>query len=82
MYLYDTIDYAIYYQGRLILDRVIDVHECFDVDWVGDLDCKMYTSGYVFNLFGGDINWMRKRQVVVALSTTGFEYVEVTHASD
>jgi hypothetical protein len=35
----------------------------------------------VFNLFGGAISWMRKRQAVVALSTTEVEYMEATHAS-
>ena len=36
---------------------------------------------YVFNLFGGEIGWMSKRQVVVALSTTEVEYMETTHES-
>jgi hypothetical protein len=36
----------------------------------------------VFNLFGGEINWMRKIQVVVALSITEVEYIEATHASN
>jgi phosphoribosyl-AMP cyclohydrolase len=35
----------------------------------------------VFNLFGGAISWMSKRQVVVALSTTKVEYMASTHAS-
>jgi hypothetical protein len=35
----------------------------------------------VFNLFGGPISWMRKRQFVVELSTTEAEYMETTHAS-
>jgi hypothetical protein len=35
-----------------------------------DLDHRISTSGYVFNLFGGEINWMRKIEDVVAVSTT------------
>jgi hypothetical protein len=35
----------------------------------------------VFNLFGGEISWMRKIQAVVALSTIEVEYMETTHAS-
>ena len=34
----------------------------------------------MFNLFQGAINWMRKRQFVVTLSTTKVEYMEATHA--
>jgi hypothetical protein len=60
---------------------VVDTHGFVYVDWVGDLDRRRYTSGYVFNLFGGAISWMRKRQGVVALSTTKDEYMATTHAS-
>jgi hypothetical protein len=73
-----TSSYGLCYQGRLGLDRVLDIHGLFDADWVGDLDHERYTSGYVFNLFGGEISWMIKRQVVVALSTTKVEYMATT----
>jgi hypothetical protein len=46
---------------------VLYIHGLVDVDWVGDLKPKISTSVYVFNLFGGVINWMRKIQYVVAL---------------
>jgi hypothetical protein len=69
-YLRGTTSYGLCYQGRPGLDRVVDIHGFVDADWVGDLDHRRSTSGYVFNLFGGEINWMRKIQVVVALSTT------------
>eukprot|EP00253_Pinus_taeda_P016724 PITA_16724 len=51
------------------------------VDWAGDLDQRRSTSGYVFNLFGGAVSWMSKKQSVVALSTTEVEYMAATHAS-
>eukprot|EP00253_Pinus_taeda_P025478 PITA_25478 len=50
-------------------------------DWAGDLDQRRSTSGYVFNLFGGAVSWMSKKQSVVALSTTEAEYMAATHAS-
>eukprot|EP00253_Pinus_taeda_P008263 PITA_08263 len=51
------------------------------VDWAGDLDQRRSTSGYVFNLFGGAVNWMSKKQFLVALSTTEAKYMTATHAS-
>jgi hypothetical protein len=63
------------------LDRVVDIHGFVDADWDGDLDRRRSTSGYVFNLFGGAISWMSKRQAVVALSTIESEYMTSTHAS-
>jgi hypothetical protein len=76
-----TTNYGFCYQGRPGLDRVVDIHGFVDANRAGDLDHKRYTSGYVFNLFGGEISWMRKRQVVVALSTIEVEYMATTHAS-
>eukprot|EP00253_Pinus_taeda_P012760 PITA_12760 len=51
------------------------------VDWARDLDQRRSTSGYVFNLFGGAISWMSKKQSVVALSTTEVEYMASAHGS-
>jgi hypothetical protein len=81
MYLHGTTIYGLCYQGRQGLDRVVDTHGFVDADWAGDMDRRIYTSRYVFNLFGGAINWMRKRHDVVALSTTEVEYMAATHAS-
>ena len=66
MYMRSTTSHGLCYKGRPRLDRVMDIHGFVDVDWPEDLDCKIFTSGYVFNLFGGAISWMRKRQFVVA----------------
>ena len=60
-YLRGTIDYAICYQGRPGPYRVIDVCGFVDANWDGDLNRRISISGYMFNLFGGAINWMRKR---------------------
>ena len=35
----------------------------------------------MFNLFGGEISWMSKKQSIVALSTTKEEYITANHAS-
>ena len=77
-----TTSYGLCYQGRPRLDRVLDIHGFFDADWVEDLDCRRSTNGHVFNLFGGEISWIIKRQVVVELSTTEVEYMAATHASN
>lgn len=79
-YLHGTTNYGLCYQGRPGLDIVVDLHDFVDADWAGDIDHRISTSGYVFNLFGGAINWMRKRQDVVALSTIETEYIVATHA--
>ena len=80
-YLRGTTDHAICYQGRDGHNKVLDVHGFVDVDQARDLDHRILTSGYVSNLFGGAISRMRKKQVVVALSTTKVKYMEATHAS-
>jgi len=80
-YLCGTSDYGLCYQRRLGLDRVLDICGFVDVDWARDLYQRRYTSGYVFNLFGGVISGMSKRQSVVALSTTEAKYMAATHAS-
>jgi hypothetical protein len=51
-----------------------------DADSDVDLDHRRSTRSHVFNLFGGEISWMSKRQAVVALSNTKVEYMETTHA--
>ena len=59
----------------------MDIRSFFDAQWDVDIDQRRSTSGYVSNLFGGSVSWMRKRQSVVALSTIEVEYMSATHAS-
>ena len=77
-YLRGTTSYGLCYQGRPGLHRVVDIHGFVDAYWVGDH--RRSISGYVFNLFGGEISWMSIRQFVVALSAAEVEYMETTHA--
>jgi hypothetical protein len=73
-------DYAICYQGKPGGDSgKLNVHGFVNADWAGDLDRRRSTNGYVFKMFGGEISWMSKRQVVIALSTTEVEYMAATH---
>jgi len=81
MYLRGTSDYGLCYEGRPVLDRFLDIHGFVDSYWARDLDQRRSTSGYVFNLFGGAVSWMSKKQSIVALSTTEVEYMAATYAS-
>jgi len=60
---------------------VLDIRGLIDADWARDMDQRRSTSGYVFNLFGGAVSWMSKKQSTVALSTTEVEYMAATHVS-
>ena len=61
MYLRGTTNYGLCYQGGLGLDRVVEIHGFVDANWDRDLNWRRSTSGYVFNLFGGEISWINKR---------------------
>lgn len=73
-YLRGTSSYCITFDG--CSDKVCGY---VDSDFVGDLDKRRYTSGYVFTLAGGPISWMLKLQSIVALSTIEAEYVSASH---
>eukprot|EP00253_Pinus_taeda_P012500 PITA_12500 len=79
-YLHGTSEYGLCYQGRPRLDKFLDIHGFVDADWAGYLGDRISTGGYVFNLFGGAINWMSNKHSVVALSTTEVEYMAAAHA--
>ena len=68
-YLCGTVDHVICYQGKDRSYIVLDVHGFVNTNWDGYLDNRRSASGYVFNLFGGAINWISKKHAIVALST-------------
>jgi hypothetical protein len=82
-YLCGTKEYDTCYQGKPGGDSgKLNVHDFVDADWDGDMDRRRSTNGYVFNMFGGEISWMSKRQAtVVSLSKTEFEYMVTIHGS-
>ena len=52
-----------------------------DADWVGDIDDRKSTSGYMFQIAGGPVSWRSKKQDTVALSTAEAEYVALANAA-
>ena len=64
MHLHGTIGYELCYKGRPKLHILLDIHGFVDGDWVGDIDCKISISGYVSNLFGGVMRWIRKNSLL------------------
>jgi hypothetical protein len=58
-----------------------DVVGYCDVDWVGDLEDRRSTIGFVFMMGGGATSWSSKRQPTIALSTTEAEYMASTQAT-
>ena len=44
----------------------------------GDLDCRKYTSMYLFTFTGGAISWQSKLQKCVPLSTIEAEHIVAT----
>jgi len=47
-------------------------------DWVGSVNDRKSTLGYVFYLGSGAISWASKKQPIVSLSTAKAEYVAAT----
>ena len=52
-----------------------------DSDWVGSVDDRKSTSGYVFHMGSGAISCASKKQPIVALSAAEAEYVAATAAT-
>jgi len=52
-----------------------------DSDFVGSLDVRKRTCGFVFHIGSGVISWASKKHPVVTLSSTEEEYVAATSAT-
>ncbi|KAL4337997.1 hypothetical protein AHAS_Ahas12G0166100 [Arachis hypogaea] len=74
-YIKGTLNVALYFGGSEFI-----VNGYVDSDFAGDLDKRKFTTGYVFTLARGAVNWLSKLQIVVALSTTEAEYMAATQA--
>ncbi|RVW76573.1 Retrovirus-related Pol polyprotein from transposon TNT 1-94 [Vitis vinifera] len=49
-----------------------------DADFVGDIDSRKSTTGFVFTLGGTTISWASNLQKIVTLFTTEVEFVAAT----
>jgi len=74
-YIRGTSDVALCYGGSEYI-----VRGYVDSDFTGDLDKRKSTTGYVFTLVGGAVNWVSKLQTVVTLSIIEAEYLVATQA--
>jgi hypothetical protein len=52
-----------------------------DSDWAQDPDSRRSVSSYVFDVAGGSVLWVSKRQPTVALSTIEAEYMVASNAT-
>lgn len=52
-----------------------------DSDYAEDVPSRRATTGFLFLLHGGPVDWSRRRQSCVALSTTESEYVAACEAA-
>jgi hypothetical protein len=78
IYLKGTTDYDITFVRQ---KSDLSVVGYVDADYVGDLDDRRSTTGYVFTLTGGPICWKSMIQSTVAMSTTEAEYMAVAEAA-
>jgi len=78
-YLKGTLDHGICFNGNT--DTKVVLSGFVDADWAGDVTTRKSQSGYVFQLRGGPISWVSKKQSTVALSSTEAKYVAAALAA-
>jgi hypothetical protein len=60
-YFIGSFEYSICYHSDVSGDpHSMDIQGYVDSDWVEDVDRRRYTRIYMFQLFFGEISWMRK----------------------
>ena len=52
-----------------------------NADWVGDLNDRMSTSGYISMLSGRAVSWKSRKKTCVAVSTVEAEYVALANVA-
>ncbi|XP_060210849.1 secreted RxLR effector protein 161-like [Lycium barbarum] len=77
-YLQRTKDYMLTYRKSDHLEMVAYSGS----DFVGCLDSRRSTSGYVFMLVGGAISWKSVKQALIASSTMEAEFIACYKASN
>ena len=75
-YIHNTVEVGLVFEQK---DSQYLVGYC-DSDYVGDLDKRRSTSGYVFTITNAPVSWKSTLQSTVALSTTEAEYMTITEA--
>lgn len=70
-YLKETADYGLVFKANTNLN----ILAFSDADYAGDVDTRRPTTGYIFKLSENTISWCSQKQKVVALSTTGSEFI-------
>ena len=77
-YLKSTTDYNITFVRQM---SDLSFMGYVDADYVGELDDRRLTTGYVFTLTGGPICWRSMIQSTFATSTIEAEYMAVAEAA-
>ena len=75
LYVHGTLDYRIEYSASLAASPPSPFITYADVDHGGNPDNGCSTTGLLLLVAGGAVSWISKQQSIVALSTTGAEFV-------
>ena len=73
-YLQGTKEFRLFYKNG----EKSDLFGFTDSDYVGDLDDRKNTSGYIFMMGTGVVSWSSKKKPIVTLSSTKAEFVVAT----